>query len=190
MARFGVFLDACVLVPISVADTILRLADRELFRPMWSEMVLAEAREAVLRVHPDMDASRIDARLRSMDEAFPDALVTGWESLVSAVELPDPDDRHVLAAALRGRADLIVTNNLKDFPSPVLSALGIEAVSPDDFLLDQLDLAPEITKDVIERQASDTRRPAITVEGLLGSLSRAGVPQFASALAEPLPDAL
>ena len=81
-----------------------------------------------------------------MDEAFDDARVEGWEPLEGAIELPDRDDRHVVAAALRGRADAIITENVKDFPEEVLGHIGLEAIRLDDFLLDQYDLDPSATR--------------------------------------------
>lgn len=124
MARFTAFLDACVIVPLAPCDTLLRMADAGAFRPIWSQTVLDEALKALERIHPNVDPSRFRSRFRSMNEAFDDALISGWEPLVRGVELPDPDDAHVVAAALRGRADVIVTENVKDFPDAVLAPPG------------------------------------------------------------------
>ena len=88
-------------------------------------------------------------RVTAMTTHFPDALIAGWEPLVPAVRLPAPDDRHVVAADLRGRADCIVTHNTRHFQADVLESLGLGALTPDAFLLDQLDLAPTLTVDVI-----------------------------------------
>lgn len=180
MAGFGAVLDACVLVPISLADTLLRLAERDVYRPVWSEAILAEVRRAVLEVHPDIDPGRVDARLRSMNAAFEDACVEGWEPLSDGIELPDPQDRHVVAAAIRGRAELIVTANLVDFPDTSLSPLGLHALSPDDFLLDALDLSPRAMLDALASQAADTRRPPLELPQLVDTLERAGAPRFAA----------
>lgn len=115
-----------------------------------------------------------------MRVAFDDALVAGWEKLATGISLPDKDDRHVVAAAVRGGADTIVTANLSDFPSAVLNPLGLEAIHPDDFLLDRLDLSPATVLAVIREQASDTRRPPLTCHDLIAVLGRAGVPEFAA----------
>jgi hypothetical protein len=114
-----------------------------------------------------------------MDDAFEDARIDGWENLEDTVTLPDPDDRHVVAAAVRGRADAIVTANVRDYPPDVLGSLHIEIIHPDDFLLDQLDLAPRIVLDVLREQADHTRQPALTPIDLIARLARAGVPGFA-----------
>jgi len=176
---FTVLLDANVLVPVSLADTLLRAAEQGLYTPLWSERVLVEVRRAILKVHPHIAAGRLDARIHAMNRAFEDALVVGWESLEAGITLPDRDDRHVVAAAIRGKADIIVTCNLKDFPPKALELLGIEALSPDDFLQDLLDLAPEAMTAVIWSQAAATAHPPLTVSGVLTSLRQAGAPIFA-----------
>jgi len=179
LPRYTALLDACVLVPIALADTLLRVAERELYRPLWSERILTEASNAVLEVHPDLASDRVAKRFADVNGTFEDACVEGWEVLVPTLSLPDPDDRHVLAAALRGRADAIVTGNIRHFPEDVLEPLGIAAVDPDDFLLDQLDLAPRIVLEVLREQAGHTRNPPLTPTDLLAQLARAGVPGFA-----------
>lgn len=181
MARFSAFLDACVLVPIMLTDTLLRLADAELFRPLWSESVLRETLEAAITVHADLQAEAIISRMDAMRASFEDACVMGWEGLVPGISLPDPDDRHVVAAALKGRADVIVTFNAKDFPVDELQAFGIEVQHPDNFLLNQLDLDSNLAIAVLLDQAAATRRPAITPKALVERLARCGVPRFAAA---------
>lgn len=176
MARYTAVLDACVLVPIALADTLLRVAEKGLYRPLWSDRILAEAQDAIEEIHPVIDAGK---RFTSMREAFDDALVTGWEELQPGIHLPDEDDRHVVAAAIRGGADAIVTANLADFPATALAPLGLEAVHPDQFLLDQVDLSPPTLVRVIREQAAHTRKPPLTPQDLATQLGRAGVPGFA-----------
>ncbi len=173
MPRYTAVLDACVLVPIALADTLLRVAEKGLYRPLWSDRILAEAQAATEEIHPGMDAGK---RFAQMREAFEDALVTGWEELEPGIRLPDQDDRHVLAAAIRGGAHGIITANAKDFPATALEPLGLEAVRPDDFLLDQLDLSPPTILQIIREQAARTRRPPLTPRDLATLLGRAGVP--------------
>lgn len=182
MTGFAAVLDACVLVPISLADTLLRLAERGLYRPVWSSVILEEAQRAVSRVHPDLDRARIERRFADLDAAFVDSRVQGWEPLVDGISLPDPDDRHVVAAGIRGAASAIVTANLQDFPAAVLAAVGMHPVHPDEFLLDQLDLAPRAVQDVVREQAAATRSPRLRPDDLLAALERAGVGRFAEAV--------
>ncbi|HET9061578.1 MAG TPA: PIN domain-containing protein [Acidimicrobiales bacterium] len=179
MARFSVVFDACVLVPIALTDTLLRIGERGLYRPLWSARIVTEAIDAIAEIHPGLDVGLVRRRFAIMDEVFEDARVDGWEALEATVALPDPDDRHVLAVALRGRADAIITANTRDFPPEVVGPLNIEIIDPDSFLLDQLDLAPRIVLEVLREQSAHTRRPALSPVDLLARLARAGAPTFA-----------
>ena len=176
---FPAFLDACVLDPAYLADTLLRLAEASAYRPLWSADVLAELRRNVIErgIPPD----RVDRRIALMTRSFPDALVTGYESLVDGMA-NDPKDRHVLAAAVRANAEVLVTFNIRDFPEPALKPYDIVAVHPDEFLLDQLDLYPGLTMAVLRQQAASYRREPTSVPGVLVLLERTGVPRFAAEL--------
>jgi hypothetical protein len=116
-----------------------------------------------------------------MRRSFPDALVTGYESLIDGMT-NDPKDRHVLAAAVRANAEVVVTFNIRDFPEAALKPYDILAVHPDDFLLDQLDLYPGLTIDVLEQQAAAYRREPATLTALLPLLERTGLPRFTAEL--------
>lgn len=179
MSAPGVVLDACVLVPVSLCDTLLRLAEHGLYRPFWSDKILSEAQYTLEVVHREIDPRKFESRLRDMNTAFPEALVVGWESLAPALKLPDPGDRHVLAAAIRCQAEAIVTANLRDFPSEALKPLGLRAVHPDDFLLEQLDLDPGAVGQAIREQADALQNPPAFAHDVLFSLERAGAPRFA-----------
>jgi hypothetical protein len=186
LARFAALLDACALVPIALADTLLRVAECGLYRPLWSAPILDEAACAVRAIHPAVGAALVARRFAAMTETFEDAGVVGWEPLVDGLTLPDANDRHVVAAALRGGAQAVVTFNLKDFPDEALGPLDLAAIHPDTFLLDQFDLAPPLVVDVLHEQALHTRRPPLTVEDLVARLARAGVPAFADEVARHL----
>jgi predicted nucleic acid-binding protein len=174
---FPAFLDTCVLYPAYLADTLLRLAEASAYRPLWSADVLAELRRNVIErgIPPD----KVDRRIALMTRSFPDALVTGYESLVEGMA-NDPKDRHVLAAAVRANAEVLVTFNIRDFLEPALKPYDIVAVHPDEFLLDQLDLYPGLTMMVLRQQAASYRREPTSVPGVLVLLERTGVPRFAA----------
>ncbi|GAB3154865.1 PIN domain-containing protein [Micromonospora sonneratiae] len=180
---FSALLDANVLVPNALRDTLLRLAESDLYRPLWSPDIIAETRRTILRLRPGIEPKRLDAMFNCMNEAFSDALLTGYEPLVGGMT-NDEGDRHVLAAAVVGRADVIVTSNIKHFPRRTLDPLNIEALEPDRFLCLQYDLAPSLVVGVIKEQSADTGRAAgkirLTVETLLDQLSNLGAPTFAS----------
>jgi predicted nucleic acid-binding protein len=181
LVPFSALLDANVLVPNALRDTLLRVAEADFYRPLWSQDVLVETRRTILRLRPDIDPGRLDAMFAGMNEAFSDALVTGYEPLVDGMT-NDKGDRHVLAAAVIGRADVIVTNNLKHFPRSAVDPLKIEALKPDQFLCLQYDLAPPLLVDLIKRQSAETGRspgkPRLSLDELLDCLSKAGAPRF------------
>jgi predicted nucleic acid-binding protein len=156
---YAALLDACVLVPNALCDTLLRLAERGFFRPLWSDRILDETVWAIHEIHPEIPDDRIRKRLDARNATFEDALVLGWESVCAGLDLPDPDDRHVLAATIRGGAQTIVTFNVKDFPDERLHSSDVLCSHPDDFLLDQLDLHPGRALRVLKEQASDLRDP-------------------------------
>jgi predicted nucleic acid-binding protein len=182
MQRFTVVLDACVLVPVTAADTLLRLAEREMYRPVWSEGILVEAKRAVARLHPEIEEEQVEYRFACMNKAFEDASISGWESLEGSIVLPDEDDRHIVACALIAGADAIVTNNVRDFPHEVLAPLRIEIIRLDDFLLDIFDLAPEEFASVIREQAHDAKHPPLSPADVLDNLAAAGAPGTADEL--------
>jgi hypothetical protein len=110
--------------------------------------------------------------------------LSGYESLIEGLQLPDPNDRHVLAAAIRGRADVIVTMNLKDFPADVLAPFGIEAQHPDEFVLHLLDLAPGSVCKAADAHRQRLRNPPKTIDEYLDMLEAQGLTQTVSVLRE------
>src|SRR5260370_10007255 len=126
---------------------------------MWTDGILSEAQAAVEEIHPGIDVSK---RFAGMREAFDDSLITGWEDLEGGLSLPDKDDRHVVAAAIKRGAQVIITANLADFPAAALGPLGLGPVHPDDFLLDQLDLSPPTAPQVLREQPALARKPPRT----------------------------
>ncbi len=177
-APYAALLDGCVLVPVSLADTLLRVAECNLYRPLWSQRIIDEALSARHRGHPEIPAPQFVDRFDQMNAAFEAALVAGWERLENQLVLTGPNDRHVLAAAIRGSAGSIVPNNTRDFPAAALQEFDIEVTDPDQFLLDQLDLAPQVIATVIREPAGDTRRPSLSPQDLLSRLALASVPTF------------
>lgn len=154
---FPAFLDTNVLYGAVLADTLLRVAEAGAYRPHWSADVLAElSRNLVLRAGLSLD--KADRRIQQMEQAFPDASVAGYGGLIDGLGC-DPKDRHVLAAAIHGGCQVIVTFNIKDFPPESVEDFGITVVHPQDFLLDQLDLYPRLVHEALQAQAATSRRP-------------------------------
>jgi predicted nucleic acid-binding protein len=130
---FIVIYDACVLYPAPLRDLLLELAISELFAAKWTETIHDEWIRGLLRSRPELKEKLHNTR-RLMNEAVPDALVENFEPLIDGLKLPDANDRHVLAAAIKCNAQIIVTSNLKDFPPESLEPYGIEAMHPDEFI--------------------------------------------------------
>src|SRR5947209_12072704 len=134
--------DANVLYRAPLRDLFIRLAQAGLVRARWTDMIHDEWLRNVLKDNPHLSPERLARTRTLMNEAVRDCLVTGYEDLIESLTLPDPDDRHVLAAAIRADAEVIVTFNLKDFPAGVLASYNVEAMHPGDFLLALLAVAP------------------------------------------------
>ena len=122
---YSALLDANVLFPNALRDTLLRIAAAGLYRPLWSRTILDEVRRNVLAQRSHVTPERFDRTLRLMNEAFPDALISGFERREASLAV-HPKDRHVLAAAITGRANVLVTFNLKDFPTDECERHGME----------------------------------------------------------------
>lgn len=179
---FTVVLDACVILPATLNDTILRLAEANCFDVRWSDRILEEVRRNMVADRFNITPDAADRRLGEMKNAFPFATVEGYEALIPSMG-NDTKDRHVLAAAVRSDAHTIVTANLKDFPPHALYPWGIEAVHPDEFLLSQLELKPATVLGVVSSQVSENKHPPRSAGELFLALRRCGVPDFADELA-------
>ena len=179
--NFAVVLDANVLYPFRKRDVLLRFAHAGFFRACWTDRIEDEWTRSLLAQKPDA-ATSIEAQLIAMREHFPEALVTGYEPLIEALTLPDPDDRHVLAAAIRCGAQQIITENLADFPDDALAPFSIEANSADDFLLETFELYPAEAVEVLSRMRQGYRNPPFTASEFIFDLTAKGMPKLASRL--------
>ncbi|MBC6416901.1 MAG: PIN domain-containing protein [Rhodospirillales bacterium] len=175
MNRYTVLLDANVLYPAPLRDAVLQLAVTDLFKAKWTGDIHREWIKALLRNEPQRDPAALQRTRKHMDTAVRDCLVTGYRSLIPSLDLPDPNDRHVLAAAIVGRCDAIVTQNLKDFPAAALAPFGIETQHPDDFFCNQLSLAPELVCSALGKVRARLKNPPKTADAYLASLSRQGL---------------
>lgn len=176
--------DANVLYPAPIRDILIQLAVTDLFRAKWSADIHREWIESLLRDQPYRDRAALERTRNLMDTAVRDCLVTGYNALIPSLSLPDPDDRHVLAAAIVGRCDVIVTQNLKDFPDEALSPFGIHAQHPDDFLSNHLNLAPGIFCDAARKVRARLKNPPFTAPQYLAVLTEQGLVATASELVQ------
>jgi len=183
---FVVLYDACVLYPAPLRDLLIRLASTGIVRARWSEAILDECFRNILANRPDLRPEALDRTRELMSQAVPDCMVSGFEALIEGIELPDRDDRHVLAAAIRAGAQAIVTFNLADFPDERLAPYNIEAKHPDDFVLDTMDLAAGLVTTVVSQQAATLKNPPRSVGELLDTLRDQGLVRSVAKLRELL----
>jgi len=173
------FLDACVLYPMGTRDLLLRGAEAYLYQICWSPSVLEEVRRSLVD-RQRCTSAQADGLIAEMTRAFPEALVIGYEELVSAMK-NNEDDRHVLAAAVTAGADVIVTDNPRHFPASACEPYSIEVQTADDFLSYSFDLEPEQMGNTFLRQIDDLRKPAWDVGFALARLDER-LPSFAAKL--------
>lgn len=185
---FVVVFDANVLYSAATRDLLVRLARTGIVQARWTDDILDEAFAAILRKRPDLNAGSLARTRELLCKAVPDCLVTGHDVVELAVTLPDPDDMHVLAAAVRCGAQGIVTRNTKDFPAEVLAPLDIEAQHPDVFVLGLIDLDPGAVTTALHQQQKDLRNPPVSMSALLEVLEKQGLVQSVAAMRQLLFD--
>ncbi len=174
---FTVVYDACVLFPAPQRDLLIRLAMSGVVRARWTDEILDECFRSILATRPDLTTDKLNRTRDLMNRAVRDSLVTSYEGLADHLDMPDPNDRHVVASAIRSGAQAIITANLKDFPSQVLVPLDIEALHPDRFVLDLLDLAPGLVLKALADQANALKNPPQDLSDLLDTLENNGLVQ-------------
>lgn len=159
----------------------MSLAVDGLYHARWTVQIHAEWVRNLARNRPEIEP-QLGALVDLMNSSVPDCLVENYEGLIAGLVLPDADDRHVLAAAIAGHADAIVTFNLKHFPADVLSHYQIEALHPDDFILNQFELRPYEALAAVKKMRARLSRPSQSATELIATLERSGLPASASHL--------
>ena len=179
---FTVVYDANVLYPNTLRDLLIRIAQSGTVQAKWTNAILDEMTAALRRNRPDIPDARLDRLRDLMNRAVRDCLVLGYEPLIEGLKLPDPDDRHVLAAAVKAGAQVIVTRNLRDFPASDLGQWEIEAKSPDAFVLDQVGINVRAVAASVRQIADSRTNPPESVEDILSQLERDGLVESVAAL--------
>jgi len=180
-SRYTAVLDANTLYPASLRDLLLSLAVEGLYHARWTARIHDEWVRNLARSRPEIEP-RLAELVERMNRSVPDCLVDSYEGLIAGLVLPDPDDRHVLAAAIAGHADAIVTFNLKDFPADALDPHLIEAIHPDDFVLNQLELRPYEALAAVKKMRARLTRPPQSAAELITTLECSGLPASAAHL--------
>jgi len=176
------FLDTNVIYSLVMRDILLWFAYEELFVPFWSKHVLIEWSRVMQR--NGLNQAESHRRIHMIQKAFPFAIVRGYESLMDQLHLPDEDDRHVLAAAIRVHADYIVTQNLRHFPKSALSSLGIVAIDTDTFLAQLIRDKPLIGLRAFKEMVNQRKRPIQSAHEVLQTLRNHGLMRTAAMLEE------
>ncbi|MGH7583160.1 MAG: PIN domain-containing protein [Gemmatimonadales bacterium] len=182
MATFTVVYDACVLYPAPLRDLLLRIGAAGIARARWTDEILDEMVAAILRNRSDLDPGALNRTRELMCRALPDCLVREYHGLADTAELPDPRDRHIVAAAIRCGAQAIITTNLKDFPDHVLARWDLEAKHPDEFVNESIDIAPGVVVGCLTEPAAALKSPPQTVEQLLARFRAIGLVRSAGHL--------
>jgi len=178
--RFTVVLDTNVIYPVITRDLLFWFAHYEMYTPKWSKHIFDEWINVMRR--RGVSSEEIDKRVQMAAMAFPDSLVKQYEGLIEVLNLPDEKDRHVLAAAIKVNADLIVSNNIKDFPENILNRFGIKIKTADDFLTDLVDLNSETAIEAFKEMVLNKKNPDLDEYEVLKQLRKNGLTDTAAYL--------
>jgi PIN domain len=181
---FTALYDACVLYPAPIRDVLMHLALTDLFRARWTGTIHEEWIRAVLANRPDLSRTQLERTRDLMNAHLRDALIQDFEALIPSLSLPDPNDRHVLAAAIRGRVDVIVTYNIRDFPETAVAPYGVAIQHPDEFLIHVVDLAPGLVLAALQRLRRSLVKPPVAAADFLATLERHELSGFVARLRE------
>lgn len=184
MAQFIVIYDSCILYSAPLRDLFMRLALTDLYHAKWTQEIHKEWMRNLLKNRPDISAQRLESIRSRMDLHVRDCLVVGYEALIEGILLPDPNDRHVLAAAIRAHAQTIVTYNLSDFPTSYLAQYEIDVQHPDGFLRHLLDLAPAKVIATVQETRRSLKNPPKNSSEYLAILEKQSLPQTCAYLRE------
>lgn len=182
MTSLTVLYDASVLYPSLTRNLLIHLATSGLVAARWTEQIHDEWIRNFLQDRPELTPERLARTRRLMELAVPDALIGGYQPLVESLSLPDPDDQHVLAAAIAGQADILLTWNLRHFPQETVAAAGIEVLTPDDLVCRLSAQAPQETRQSVEALRVSLRNPPYSWSGLLERFGQVGLIRTAEAL--------
>jgi predicted nucleic acid-binding protein len=185
-SKIIVVLDANVLYPAPLRDFLLRLAEAELFSPKWSDDIHGEWTRNLLKNRPDLKVTQLERTCQAMDSAFVEANVKGYKSLIGELHLPDKDDRHVLAVAIKSGARLIVTFNKKDFPAKSVKLHSIEIKNPDEFVVSLIKTNLSKVLEAFTRLVNALKKPPLTHDQVLKALANCGLTETVALIRKTL----
>ena len=176
-SNFTVVYDAYVMYPAPLRSLLMYLALTDMFRARWSDLIHDEWIRNLLKKRPDLTEEKLNRTRDLMNKHIRGCLVTGFEPLITAIKLPDPDDRHVVATAIHTRAEGIITFNLKDFPEESLEPFNLKAIHPDEFITDLMDLNIGKVIEVARNHRSSLKNPTFSADAYLDCLLKQQLPQ-------------
>ena len=181
-SNYTVVYDACIMYPAPLRSLLMYLALSGEFRARWSDDIHEEWIRNLLAKRSDISRVQLEKVKKLMNQHMPGALVTGYESLIPAIELPDSNDRHVVAAAVQTRAEAIITFNLKDFPDTKLEPYNLRAIHPDDFIADLMGLNMSSVIQAVRTHRSSLKNPPFSADDYLDILLKQKLPETVSRL--------
>jgi len=179
-------LDACVLYSAFMRHILLNLAEEGIYKPKWSQLITDEWFRNLLKNRPDLKEANLKRTIRFMEQEFINANVINFDHLIPTIQLPDPDDRHVVACAIQCEATIIVTKNLKDFPAEELEKFNIIAQHPDDFICDLIEMDKKTAQKALNKQLSTLKNPPQTKEELLATFRKNDLVKAAELFAQDI----
>lgn len=182
ISTFTAVIDSNVFYGARLRSLVLFAAQTKLFRARWTDEITEEWVRNLLKKRPDISRDQLQSTIDALNNAVENCIVEGYEDLIPAMKLPDDNDRHVLAAAVRTCANVIVTFNTKDFPEDELAKYGIKAIDPDVFLIDTFQISPPIMIEAIANDFKHYQNPEINFDDYREALSRSGCKAFAKLL--------
>ncbi len=174
--------DACILYPFHLRNIVVQVAVDLLVEARWSDQIHDEWIRNLAADAPAIPLDRLQATCRLMNDALPGATVAGYEHLISTVNLPDPDDRHVVAAAIASGASVIITWNLRDFPASALKKFGLRRQTPDAFLAELYDHAPDLTVGSLANARRNLNKSRVSVSEFIDILGKQKLTQLVTRL--------
>lgn len=183
-------LDACILYPVQLRDVLLSIASEGCFEPHWSGQINDEWKRNLLENRKDLKPQQLEKTIFTMNEVFEGACLSGFEGLIDKIELPDLDDRHVVAAAIHSKSNYVITNNLKDFPADKLKSWSLIAISPDDFIeeLIEVDDLFELIIKALAAQRARMKKDPIDANEFVDGIKKQGLTKLAARLEQRMND--
>ena len=180
--------DACILYPFHLRNIVVQAAVDRLVEAHWTDEIHDEWMRNLAGGAPAIPFERLQATRRLMDDALPGAIVIGYADLIPTVNLPDPDDRHVLAAAIKTGASVILTWNLRDFPATALKKHGLRRQTPDAFLSDLYDQTPDLVVGSLANARRNLNKSRVSASDFVDILNNQKLRQFAKRARSRLTD--